>query len=367
MLLFKKVLLPLKGGAPSLIIIFALGLSLAGTAGLFGLAIGLILTSWFSKYAFVLFDHIARGDFSPPALDIQMVNPVDEQRPLALLFILGIMYAICHFLSAEFGPRLSIAVGAALVACLPAIIAVLAFERNILVAMNPVEWFKLIFGLRWWYLGVLVATAIYAALILFVWDLHLWLAVRLAICLFLCLSWFSVWAGLLYDRRDDIGLQVWYSPELTLAREQSLDMNRSTAVLDEAYGLARVGRHSDAWGMISDWLTSRNHRPEDYDWAGDRMANWDDKRYWVHLNQDHLDHLLSINATSQALAALERSLRRDTTFRPKSADSTLQLARIAATGGAPRIARVLLGDFDDRFPDAACAGEARMLARRLDF
>ncbi len=362
----SNAFLPLKGGAPSLIIIFALGLSLAVTAGFFGLAVGLILTSWFWKYTFVLFDHITRGDFVPPALDIQMVNPVDEQRPLALLFILGVMYVICHLLSAEFGPRLSLVVAAGLVTCLPAIIAVLAFERNILVAMNPVEWFGLIRGLRWWYPGILLTTAIYIAMALLVWNLHLWLTVQLAIGLFLSLSWFSVWAGLLYARRDDIGLQVWHSPEIALAREQSLEVNRSTAVLDEAYGLARVNRHPDAWSMISDWLKSCNHRSEAFQWAADRMASWDDSRYWVRINQEQLDHLLSINATSQALATLELALRRDSSFRPKSAGSTLRLAQIAATGGAPGIARIVLSDFGNRFPDDPCTEPARMLGKRLD-
>lgn len=361
-----NALLPLKGGAPSLIIIFSLGLSLAVTAGFFGLAVGLILTSWFWKYAFVLFDHITRGDFMPPALDIQMVNPVDEQRPMALLFILGVMYFIYHLLSAEFGSRLSLPAAAGLVACLPAIIAVLAFERNIFVAMNPIEWSGLILGLRWRYFLILITTGVYAALMVLAWNLHLWLVVQFAVCLFLCLSWFSVWAGLLYDRRDDISLQVWHSPERTLARERSADLKRSTAILDDAYGLARVNRHLDAWIMISDWLKSRNHRSEDFEWAAERMVTWEDHRYWVRMNQEHLDHLLAANATSRALSAAERALRRDKSFRPLSASATLRLAQIAATGGAPGIARIVLSDFESRFPDGACAEPARMLAKRLD-
>jgi len=38
---------PLRGGAPNLVIIFSLGLTLAEQAGLFGLALGLILMFWF--------------------------------------------------------------------------------------------------------------------------------------------------------------------------------------------------------------------------------------------------------------------------------------------------------------------------------
>ena len=32
------------------------------------------------KYAYVLFDHVVRGVDEPPALDINMANPLSEQR-----------------------------------------------------------------------------------------------------------------------------------------------------------------------------------------------------------------------------------------------------------------------------------------------
>ena len=72
-----------------MLIIFAVLLSLAARAGLMGVPLAFILTSWFFKYAYILFDHTVRGFDEPPTLDIQMQNPFSEQRPLARVAILG--------------------------------------------------------------------------------------------------------------------------------------------------------------------------------------------------------------------------------------------------------------------------------------
>ena len=52
--------------------------------GFVGIPLAFIVGSWFFKYAYILFDHVVRGVEEPPVLDITMVNPVNEQRPLAL-------------------------------------------------------------------------------------------------------------------------------------------------------------------------------------------------------------------------------------------------------------------------------------------
>src|SRR6516165_1001265 len=87
--ILRHLLRPVRGGAAALLIVFAILLSLAARAGLIGIPMALILISWFFKYAYILFDHTVHGFDEPPVLDIQMVNPLNEQRPLAQLVILG--------------------------------------------------------------------------------------------------------------------------------------------------------------------------------------------------------------------------------------------------------------------------------------
>lgn len=185
------------------------------------------------------------------------------------------------------------------------------------------------------------------------------------VSLFLCLSWFTTWAGLLYDRRDDIGLDVWHSPERTHAKELALDSKQSSRLFDEAYALARSDRHTDAWRLISNWLDSRGHQTADFEWADSHTVSWEDVRYWKRLSHEHLERLLADNSTGLALRVVEHALPRAPTFRPKTSASTLRLAQVAATGGAPNVARILLSDFDVHFPNDPNIRPAHVLAERL--
>src|SRR3984893_6063022 len=95
--LIRHLIRPTRGGAAGVLIVFAVMLSLAARAGIMGIPPALILTSWFFKFAYILFDHTVSGFDEPPTLDIQMLNPLDEQRPLAQVLILGLIYIALKF------------------------------------------------------------------------------------------------------------------------------------------------------------------------------------------------------------------------------------------------------------------------------
>jgi hypothetical protein len=75
--IIPHLLRPTRGGAAGVLIVFAVLFSLAARAGYMGLPLAFILTSWFFKYAYILFDHTVRGFDEPSTLDIQMLNPLD--------------------------------------------------------------------------------------------------------------------------------------------------------------------------------------------------------------------------------------------------------------------------------------------------
>ena len=81
--IIRHLIRPTRGGAAAVLIVFAFLLYIAANGGLMGIPLAFIITSWFFKYAYILFDHTVRGFDEPPTLDIQMLNPLDEQRPLA--------------------------------------------------------------------------------------------------------------------------------------------------------------------------------------------------------------------------------------------------------------------------------------------
>jgi hypothetical protein len=108
--IIPHLLRPTRGGAAGVLIVFAVLLSIAAKVGLVGIPLAFIITSWFFKYAYILFDHTVQGFDEPPTLDIQMLNPVDEQRPLAQVAILGLIYVAVKFAANARGvahPRLA--------------------------------------------------------------------------------------------------------------------------------------------------------------------------------------------------------------------------------------------------------------------
>ena len=79
--ILRYLAIPLRMAPLLLIGTFSVLLVVAVKAGLFGIPLGLILLSWFSKYSFVLMDQLAEGVAEPPVLSIEMVNPLTRAAP----------------------------------------------------------------------------------------------------------------------------------------------------------------------------------------------------------------------------------------------------------------------------------------------
>jgi hypothetical protein len=356
---------PTRGGAAAVLIVFALLLFIAAKSGIAGIPLALILFSWFFKYAYILFDHTVRGFDEPPTLDIQMLNPLGEQRPLAQVLILGLIYLAVKFAYDTMGPTVAVVIAVLALLLLPASVAVLGLEGNILKAANPVAWVRLVRKLGPMYLLVLAIIAGYTLLIVLLGRWEVWFPLRIAIIMFCVLSVFSVLGGALYERRHELELETYHSPERTAELEQAQDERQNQHNLTEAYGQMRVGSHTAAWQLLQTWLTLRGNAPEDYRWLCERVASWGDPRYVTRLTEDYVDRLLTLKRNGEALDVVAQRLGDDPSFRPKSAAGTLQIARLAAAGGTTRVARTLLADFSTRFAGDPSIAAADALSRHL--
>ena len=360
------MLRPARGGAAGVVVVFAILLSVAAKAGLPGIPLALILISWLFKYAYVLFDHVVRGVDEPPALDINMVNPLNEQRPIAQVIILAAVAALVILTARVLGPVAGTLLAAVALFFFPASVAILGLEGNLLKAVYPVALVRMVAGLGVMYAGVLSLIAGVVLALGIAAQLSLWMPVQIAVGMFVVLSIFSVLGGALYERRHELGLETWHSPERTAEKERQADLKQSDSVVTEAYGQVRVGAHQNAWALLQSWLASRGHAPEDYLWVRDKVVAWPDARYADRLTQEYVDRLLAAKRDGEALDAVRDRLRVDKAFRPKSAAATLRIAQLAAGGGgAAGVARVLLSDFGERFAGDPLVETAAALARHL--
>src|SRR3984957_8986591 len=347
---------PARGGAAAVVVVFAFLLFIAVKASLVGLPLALLVISWFFKYAYILFDHTVRGFDEPPTLDIQMMNPVDEQRPLGQVAILGLIGYAVYLTQQHFGTPAAFGLAAICLFFLPASVAILGLESNLLKAAYPVYWFSLVRGLGILYGAVLLVIIAYALGLKLLWTLDLWLPFELSIGMFAVLSVFSFLGGALYERRHDLNLETWVSPERTAALEEKQTQRENDKHVHQAYGLMRAGSHIKSFQMLEDWLKSRGSTPEDYRWLCERTVSWDDPRYVTRLTEELVARLLTLKRTGEALGVVVQRVNLDPNFRPKSAADTLAIAQLAARGGgASRLARTLLSDFAERF-----AGDPRV-------
>jgi hypothetical protein len=152
----RYFLIPIHITPLLLVATITFGVWIALNAGMLAIALGLMLLSWFSKYCFVLFDAVVAGEDEPPVLSMEMVNPISEQRPLALAAII----AAEAVLVARVGPAARWPAAAAMAVVLPAHIGVLGLTRNALQAVWPPALFALMSRLRWSYMLILAAMAV---------------------------------------------------------------------------------------------------------------------------------------------------------------------------------------------------------------
>src|SRR5208283_2181666 len=168
--------------------VFAVLLYFTAEARFFGIPLALLLASWFFKYAYILFDHTARGCDEPPVLDIQMMNPVDEQRPLGQVAILGLIYGAVKLAQSYLGETAALSLAILALLLLPASAAVLGLEGNLLKAANPLGWIRMVRGLGSMYAAVLLVILGYALALALLAQLDLWLPLQIAIGMFFVLS-----------------------------------------------------------------------------------------------------------------------------------------------------------------------------------
>jgi hypothetical protein len=336
-----------------------------------GIPLACVLIPWFFKYAYILFDHVVRGFDEPPTLDIEMVNPFNEQRPLAQLAIAAPLVAAVLWMNAAHSRAAADCLAVVGLLLLPASVIRLGLEGNIFKAVHPVALVRMVRDLGLLYLVVLGAITAYVLTLAALMRLDLWLPLEIAMSMFALLSIFSLLGGVVYERRLALGLETWHSPEQAEERRRLRELRESEAIVTESYGLVRVGSHAKAWALLQAWLASHDYSTENYRWLCDRVSTWNDARYANRLTEDYVARLLLLKRTGEALDAVKNRLRVDPTFRPKTAADTLCIVQLAVGGGgAPNVARTLLGDFAARFhddPRVRTADALRSeLARRAD-
>jgi hypothetical protein len=341
-------LFPLRGAAAALVATFTLGLWLASHAGWMGIPLALLLTSWFFKYCFILLDAVIAGAAEPPVLSIEMVNPIDEQRPLAqaLLIAGGALLAL------ELGKLTLAAVGwlcgALLLLLLPASVAVLAMSGNPLRAVWPPELLSLIRGMGWDYAWLICSILTLALLVVAcgwigAWDALLFAVVQLAFLLI-----FTLVGGALHEHRLELGIEFKTQRERLAERAGSEHVLERNRAIERAYGKFRVSKPQEGWQEIQTWLKLHGGAEDSTDKTLlehravlAAVTRWDDTRAGDRLTDELVALYLARRETGRALEIVEERLAFNPLYRPKQPQHAVRLAELAAAAGKRVLRRQL--------------------------
>jgi hypothetical protein len=357
---WRNLASPLSGPVLVFIAVSVPILWLIANGGLFSLPLALVFLAGFSAFAISTVDHLAHG--SPvPVLAIESLNPTHEGRPLLAGILIGAALGGCNSAMRLLPVIAALPIVLIVLLILPASLALLCLDARRLTAFSPWHVGRLALRLGSAYgIYALVAGA-YAAVLVGSWG-RLTLVPYAVLAETAVLSLAAGLGGLLYDRRDKIGLRARIGPELEREEADRADARERERVLHEAYGSTRAKRVDAAWDVLSGWLRDRGDRLDDLEWLQERTALWPDKRISARLVREVVSRRLRRGDTNAALDYVDKWLAGGADYRTSSARELGRLVGLARLGGRNGLADRLLDACGAAYAtDAEIAG---LLARR---
>ncbi|MEA1080470.1 hypothetical protein [Marinobacter qingdaonensis] len=350
---------------PLIVIAICTLVPILAPANLIGILIWLVLALALFKYTYAVINHTAEGHLKPPAVSVAFTGTGFDI--VALQFLVFVLMGGLVFTAGMIGgPLLMMLALAFVVLALPASIMVLAMERSVGAAVNPMNLAMLIsrigapYFLLYGYL-ILLTLASGAAQDFAMTHFPLWVSQPLAGFLnsTFTLILFHMLGYLLFQYQEELGFasdlqdrsdgQDNHQRDRSARFDADLDMNlkdgnydRVQSMLKEA--LKRDRDNGQRIGQLYQLLTARNDVPELYRYHP-RLLTW---------LADHND--------GDGMAALLHSLQNaEPQFRLDDPELAVRCARTLYHRGHFKLALRLLQDFHKRFPDSKQLAQAYLL------
>lgn len=340
----RYLLMPFHAVPLILVAVFAVLGSYCIAGKVIGIPGDIILLSWFFKYLYVLLDAVVAGQEELPVLSVEMLNPVDEKRPLLQAIIVSLGFIASWWVYHNVGPVSGLLLGALLLAALPANIALLSISDSWLHSLSPLAIGRVMMGLRMRYVGVVVVTLGGAALVVVEAFTVNSVLLSLALAQLLFIAIFCYIGGAVFESRVDLQLETRTFGERVAERDDRHHNDERAAVLDRTYALLRLKRRSEAWANLESWM--RRHCPESHPFTEYHAllvatCVWDDPVIGDKVCNEYLGKLLASGETGLALEALDIRLASNPRFYPAHPAYAARLGQLAAVAGRKALQRQL--------------------------
>jgi hypothetical protein len=342
----KRYILLTFGSTPLLLVItFTVAMLIAIQAGFIGIPLGLLIVSWFFKYCFIVLDAVVAGDDDLPVLSIEMVNPVDEQRPIALAALITLEVLLVNELRTHAGAAAGLAGAAVLTLTLPASIAVLGITRTAWRAVLPRALLHVIRALRNHYLLLNAATlaCVGVLYVMYFYAQPLWSVLAVAQVSFLLI--FALIGGAVFEHRLELGIDSRTRLERFAERDAREHRMERSRMLDRAYAKFRVNKPLEGWQELEAWMRLhaqvQKQLPE-HRALLDATSQWDDPRPGDRLANDLIAALLAKRANGEAVDVVEKRFATNPAFQVADPAHCIRLAELAAAAGKRSLQRKLV-------------------------
>ena len=250
---------------------------------------------------------------------------------------------------------------------LPAAIVMLAIDKSLAGALNPVSWARLVGRLGATYFGVV---AVLAALVALALVARVGFAIALPsdmgslpsgfVSLYCLVAGYHVLGYLIYENHAALGLDVAPAvPRATLANPLE---DEAVAGAD---ALMREGQPAAAADLLAQLFRGRGASDAVHDrYRECVIAAGDTPRLSRHAHE-YISSLLATGKDKRALAVATQTLALDPGFQHGLADDVARLVAQAVRTGQPQLAVSLARDFEARFPDSDRCPEVVLAASTL--
>jgi hypothetical protein len=359
----RYLLMPFRSVSLILVATFVILWKFAFMAGIFGIPLDLILVSWFFKYCYALLDTVVAGHEELPVMSVEMLNPVDEQRPLFQAIMVSLGFIVCWWLYRAAGPIAGLGLGAVLLSALPATVGLLAISDSWVHALSPVAIGRLMKGMGWNYVGVLAVTLGGALLIAFLAQTLDSMLLILALSHLTFIAMFCYIGGAIFEHRVELQLDTRTHGDRLAEREDRHHTSERAAVLDRSFALLRLKRRTDAWTNLESWM--RQHCPDSHPFTEyhallEATCSWDDPVIGDRVANEYMERLLANGETGLALDALQIRLGSNPNFYPAPAAYATRLTELATLAGRKAMSRQLLTNAAAQRTDAGEEPGAQM-------
>ena len=283
------------------------------------LLLGILLLPPLFRYLLMLLEARVYGRPTPVAT-IELFSIVDNFWSLAPLMIFALLIWGGIWLDEHVSALAARVFTAAMLAVIPASLAVLAMTRSPVQAVNPHAIMRMIAVCEWHYLLVPAAVVLawlVTSLLTSVGAPDVLILASRFYCLFLL---FTFTGGLLHAKGVQFALS-FDGDEVTDPPAEIDDLTRSRQrVLNHAYGFFSRGNRGGAMAHIQSAIQNESDIDGAYHWYFNAMLKWESKDGALLLAQGNLTRLLDEQRDVEVVKLISRCLLENPGFRPLSSD-----------------------------------------------